>query len=39
MSNPGWEIAGYEIGKEILPGHAGTRAAGNRRIVAGSQTI
>jgi hypothetical protein len=22
MSNPGWEIAGYENGKEILPGDA-----------------
>lgn len=39
MSNPGWEIAGYENGKEILPGHAGTGATGDRRAVAGGQTI
>jgi hypothetical protein len=39
MSNPGWEIGGYENGKEILPGYAGTGVAGNRRTMAGGQTI
>jgi len=39
MSNPGWEIAGYENGKEILPGNAGTGATRNSRLVASGQAI